>query len=224
MTISSSRPSKRGRAEGKIELPRTDGRHARSERTRAAVAEAILDCFQDGQLRPGAHDVAARAGVSTRAVFRHFDNMEALIEQACELQLDRVMSRLPPLAFEGPRDERVDAFVVRTTHGYELTANVRRAALLLEPDSPTIRDRYAWLRSEIRRSVRRVFAVELDGLSDARRRDRIASLRALLSFAHWDELRRHERLSVAAARRTLTDSLHAILARGSQRSKQETSP
>ena len=107
--------------------------------------------------------------------------MEALIEQACELRLDRVMNRLPPLAFEGPRAERVDAFVVRTTHGYELTANVRR-------------------------------------------RDRIASLRALLSFAHSDELRRHERLSVAAARRTLTDSLHAILARGSQRSKQETSP
>ena len=63
-------------------MPTTDGRHARSDRTRATAAEAMLDCFEEGLLRPGAKDVAERAGVSTRAVFRHFDNMEALIEEA----------------------------------------------------------------------------------------------------------------------------------------------
>ena len=56
-----------------------------------------------------------------------------------------------------------------------------------------------------------MFAAELEGLPDSQRRDRIAALRALLSFGYWDELRRHERLSVAAATRTLTACIHALL-------------
>lgn len=192
-------------------MPTTDGRHARSERTRTAVAEAMLDCFEDGLLRPGAHEVAERAGVSTRAVFRHFDSMEALIEQASELHVERVVSQLPPLAFEGTRDERVAALVARTSRAFELTAPVRRAALIHEPFSQTIREQHAWLRAEIRRSVRRVFAEELEGLSEYQQRDRVAGLRALISFSYWDELRRHERLSVAAATRTLSASIQALL-------------
>ena len=46
---------------------------------------------------------------------------------------------------------------------------------------------------------------------ESRQRDRIAGLRALLSYAYWDELRRHERLAVAAATRTLSASIHALL-------------
>lgn len=189
----------------------TDGRHARSDRTRAAVAEAMLDCLEDGLLRPGAREVAERAGVSTRAVFRHFDNLEALLEQAAELQTERVMTRLPPVVLEGTLDDRIEALVARTSRGFELTAPVRRAALLSEPFSRTIRERHAWLRAEVRRSVRRVFQEELDRLAEPQRRDRIAGLRALLSFSYWDELRQHERLSVTAATRVLSAAIHALL-------------
>ena len=171
----------------------------------------MLDCFEDGLLRPGATEVAERAGVSTRAVFRHFDNMEALIEQVAVLQLERVMGQLPPIRFEGTRSERVDALVARVTRAFELTTPVRRAAELLEPFSDTIRDRYSWLRSEVRRSIRRVFDEELAPLSEAERRERVAALRALLSFHYWTELRRHERLSVKAATRNLTEVIHRLL-------------
>ncbi|MCP5041030.1 MAG: TetR/AcrR family transcriptional regulator [bacterium] len=192
-------------------MPTTDGRHARSLRTRAIVAEAMLDCFEDGLLRPSAKEVAERAGVSTRAVFRHFDNMESLREEAAEIQIERVMSQLPPITTEGTREERIEALVAHTTRGYELAAPVRRAALLSEPFSDVIAERHAWMRSQVRRQVRRVFARELSTLPEAERRDRIASLRALLSFSYWDELRRHERLSVAAARRILSSALHALV-------------
>ena len=46
---------------------------------------------------------------------------------------------------------------------------------------------------------------------ESEQRDRVAGLRAQLSDAYWDELRRHERLSVAAATRTLSASIHALL-------------
>lgn len=186
---------------------RRDGRHARSERTRRRVAEAMLDCLEEGLLRPTARDVADRAGVSERGVFRHFDNLRALLETAADIQSERILRALPPVVVEGPLEDRIEAIVRHSARRNELIAPVRRAALLAEPDSPLIRERLDWLRGEIRRQLRRVFAEELAALPDPERRRRIAALRALLSFAYWDELRRHEKLSVATASRVLREAL-----------------
>jgi len=185
-----------------------DGRQARSMRTRAAVAEAMLDCLEEGVLRPSAKQVAERAGVSTRAVFRHFDHMEGLFEAAAELQIERVMARLPAVVEEGPLDERIDSLVAHAAQLNEVIAPVRRAALLSEPFSEVIRERHAWMRASVRKQVRTSFAAELAGLSDAERSERIVGLAALLSFGHWEELRRHGRLSRPAASRVM----HAAVA------------
>ena len=189
----------------------TDGRQARSRRTRAAVAEAMLDCLEDGLLRPSAKQVAERAGVSSRAVFRHFDNMEALFEEAAQLQTNESMSQLPPVVTEGSLEQRIDALVLHSVRRNEIIAPVRRAALLFEPFSKVIRERHAWMRAVARRQVRSAFAPELNALSEAQRSDRIAALRALLSFSYWEELRRHARLSEDAASRVLRDAVQALL-------------
>ena len=189
----------------------TDGRKARSHRTRAAVAEAMLDCLEAGVLRPSAKQVAERAGVSSRAVFRHFDNMEALLEEAAQLQIERVMRQLPPVVTEGSLLQRIDALVLHSVRRNEIIAPVRRAALLSEPFSEVIRERHAWMRAAARRQVRSVFAPELKALPEAQRSDRIAALRALLSFSYWEELRRHARLSEDAASRILRDAVQALL-------------
>lgn len=189
----------------------TDGRQARSRRTRAAVAEAMLDCLEDGLLRPSAKQVAERAGVSTRAVFRHFDNMEGLLEEAAQLQIERVMRQLPPVVTEGSLEQRIDALVLHSVRRNEIIAPVRRAALLSEPFSKVIRERHAWVRAAARRQVRSAFAEELNALPEAQRSDRIAALRALLSFSYWEELRRHARLSEDAASRVLRDAVQALL-------------
>ena len=132
----------------------SDGRQARSRRTRTAVAEAMLDCLEDGHLRPSAKEVAERAGVSTRAVFRHFDKMEALLEDAAQLQIERVMRELPPIVTEGSLEQRIDALVLYSARRNEITAPVRRAALLSEPFSKVIRERHAWMHATARRQVR----------------------------------------------------------------------
>ena len=189
----------------------TDGRKARSQRTRAAVAEAMLDCLEDGLLRPSAKQVAERAGVSSRAVFRHFDNMEALLEEAAQLQIERVVGQLPPVVTEGSLEQRIDALVQHCVRRNEIIAPVRRAALLSEPFSKVIRERHAWMRAAARRQVRAVVAPELNAMSEAQRSDRIAALRALLSFSYWEELRRHARLSADAASRVLRDAVQTLL-------------
>jgi len=171
----------------------------------------MLDCLEEGLLRPSAKEVAERAGVSTRAVFRHFDNMEALFEEVAGIQIERVIGQLPALSTAGTLDQRVKTLVEHTARRNELVAPVRRAALLSEPYSDVIRKRLAWMRAEVRRQVRTVFAPELGAMSEPERRDRVAALRVLLSFNHWDGLRRHERLSECAANRVLCGSVEALL-------------
>jgi AcrR family transcriptional regulator len=201
--------------EDPVEVNTTDGRHARSDRTRAAVAAAMLDCFLEGILRPSAEEVAGRAGVSRRAVFRHFENMEALQEEASRLQIERVLREpFPPLLEEGSLDQRIDAMVAHSAHRNEVITPVRRAALLSEPFSDVIRERHAWLRRLVRKQLRSVFGPELDTMPDPERRERIAQLRSLLSFSYWEALRCHEGLSREAAERVLMYNLHGVLKSG----------
>jgi hypothetical protein len=63
----------------------------------------------------------------------------------------------------------------------------------------------------VRRQLRTVFAPELNRLSEAKRRDRIAALGGLLSFGYWEELRRHSKLSKDAASRVLRGAVQALL-------------
>jgi len=151
--------------------------------------------------------------VSTRAVFRHFDNMETLFEASAELQIERVMRDLPSVLTEGPRNARIESLVAHSAQRNERVAPVRRAALLCEPFSKLIRERHGWMRGEARRQIRTVFRPELDGLTESQRRDRVAALRTLLSFSTWDELRRHDRLAVSAAERVLRDAVAGLLDR-----------
>jgi AcrR family transcriptional regulator len=175
----------------------------------------MLDCFMDGTLKPSADEIAARAGVSRRAVFRHFDNMDILLEEVARRQIERVSREpFPSILEEGALEQRIDALVAHSAHRNEMITPVRRAALLSEPYSSVIRERHAWLRKLVRGQIRRVFAEELERLPESRRRDRIAQLRALLSFSYWEALRRHEGLSRQASERVLASALRAIMKEG----------
>ena len=55
-----------------------DGRALRSERSREAIAAALFELVGEGNLEPTAQQVADRAHVGIRTVFRHFSDMEAL--------------------------------------------------------------------------------------------------------------------------------------------------
>jgi hypothetical protein len=61
---------------------RIDGRTARSERTRNAIVDAHLQLIREGDLRPTADRIAKQAGVSLRALWSHFADMEALFAES----------------------------------------------------------------------------------------------------------------------------------------------
>ena len=59
----------------------TDGRRLRAVRSRDQIVEAMLALVGEGEMNPSAAQVAARAQVGLRSVFRHFEDMDALYRE-----------------------------------------------------------------------------------------------------------------------------------------------
>jgi AcrR family transcriptional regulator len=192
----------------------TDGRLARSERSRRAVVDAFLDLIGEGDLRPTAARVAERAGVSLRSVFQHFANLETLLAEAADRQMERLAPLMRPIEAKGARGQRLQTFVARRTRLLEAIAPVRRAALLEEPRSQVIADRLRRFRALGLAEVEHVFAPELTALPERDRKEAVAGLGAAASFSTWEELRRHQKLSAQRARRAVHRMIDGLLPRG----------
>src|SRR5829696_7731046 len=121
-----------------------DGRTVRAERTRQALVDALLALLEEGDMRPTAERIAERAGVSERSVFQHFPDREALFEAVARQQYERIVPTLTPVDASLPLPERLDAFVEQRARLLETVTPVRRAAVLLEPESEVVA---GWLAS-----------------------------------------------------------------------------
>lgn len=194
-------------------VARIDGRLARSERSRRAVVGALLDLFEEGDLRPTAAQIAQRAGVSLRSVFQHFESLETLFAAAADLQMERLAPLLVPIPTGGSFSGRLTMLVTRRSRVLEAIAPVRRASLRVEPFSNEVRTRLELARARGRKEMERVFARELAALPPAERRDVAAALGAAASWSTWEHLRRHQGLSVERARKVLARTIAALLGR-----------
>lgn len=188
-----------------------DGRHARSLRARAAIVDAYLSLLDDGELRPSAARVAARAGVSLRSVFQHFSDVETLFAAVAERQTTRIGRMLTPLPTDGPVAPRLAAFVAQRAAVLEMITPVRRAAILTEPFSREIRERLRTFRGVKAAQVRKVFAPELAACRGARRRALAGALVAASSWSFWENVRAHQGLTARQARGVVHATLAALL-------------
>jgi AcrR family transcriptional regulator len=189
-----------------------DRRLARSAATRTAVVDALLALLRDGDVRPTAPRIAARAGVSLRSVFQHFADLEALFAAAADRQTEKIRGLGRRIDGDGPLERRLAAFVAQRARVLEAIAPVRRAALLMEPFSTEIGTRLAQARAQGLAELERVFAPELGAWRGAERADVLAALAAASSFPAWEALRSHQGLSVGRAERVMARTLRALLA------------
>ena len=187
----------------------TDGRLTRAARTRASVVEALLTLNEQGNLRPTARDIAAKAGVSLRSLYVHFDDLEALFVAASDRHAQRLAAILPPLVTDGPVNDRVEAFLDRRTTLNEVGAGVRRAALLQEPFSPALQAATASGRSLRRAEIRHAFAPEIAGAGDGQKLQR--GLEIVTSAATWEALRVHQGIAVDEARDQVREMVWSFL-------------
>src|SRR5262245_14953173 len=78
---------------------RADGRRMRRAHNRDGVIDALLALFRDGNYEPSMADIAERAGLSLRSVFRYFEDVDDLHKAAALRQITLV---LPLLELEVP--------------------------------------------------------------------------------------------------------------------------
>jgi len=184
-----------------------DGRSVRAERTRRAVVEALLGLVDEGDVRPTAERIAARAGVSKRSIFQHFCDREALFEAAAQRQYERVAPSLRRIDPSLPLDQRIEEFTAQRARLCETISGVRRGAILIEHESPTVADRLAAVRQAKAKETERVFAAELSGRPTAVR----DALVSACAWTSWQSLRFHQGLSAPRARGAMKSAVTALV-------------
>jgi len=185
-----------------------DGRVMRGARNRAFIMDAIFELVQEGEVAPTAEQVARRAGVGTRTVFRHFDDMDSLYREM-QARLEREVRPLlvegPPI--EGDFEERLQALLARRARIFERISPFRRSGNRARVRSKTLEEGPAEFDRVMRAQIRSVFADELKGRAD----DCAEALDLVASFEAWDRLRSAQRLGRERALRVMEEAVRAVL-------------
>jgi AcrR family transcriptional regulator len=186
-----------------------DGRRQRRMQNREAVLDALAELFGDGNLQPSTAEIAERAGLSPRSLFRYFDDVDDLNRAVIERQLARARPLLAiDVAPDAPTAEKIATAVKARMRLFETIGPTARAARICAPRHAVIADRVAQGRDFYRSQVRRLFAPEL-----ADRPDLLPAVDVLLSFETHELLRGDHGLNRAKATRSLTAALSALLVR-----------
>jgi AcrR family transcriptional regulator len=184
----------------------TDGRRRRSQDSRARIVTAMLELVRGGQVSPGAEQVAEKAQVGLRTVFRHFDDMDSLyaeMSNVIEAEIAKVVSR--PFKGETWRD-RVLELIERRAVAFEKIAPYKRASEVHRHRSRFLAAGHARLVTASRDILRRELPAKV--ANDERTME---ALDLLLSYEAWSRLRREQRLSPRRAREVLEATVRRLI-------------
>lgn len=185
---------------------RVDGRAQRREKSRAAIVAALFDLVGTGALQPTAQQVAARAGVGIRSVFRHFDDMDSLyaeLDARLREEATPLLRAAPPT---GSLDERARALIRQRVRFFERIAPYKRAGALQRWRSEFLRRGHAALVRELRTALHEA----LPELADAEPA-LCEALDLATSFEAWDRLRTEQRLSRERAEDTVLCTVRGLI-------------
>jgi AcrR family transcriptional regulator len=186
-----------------------DGRRRRSQDSRARIVAAMLELVHAGEVSPAAEDVAARAQVGLRTVFRHFRDMESLYREMAAVIEDELHAVIDqPLHGAGWR-ERLDEILERRVSVYEKIAPFKRAADVHRRESAFLEASHARLVATSREILRRELLPAV-----ARDRLRMEAVDLLLSFEAWSRLRREQGLSARRGAEVVRALLDGLLREG----------
>lgn len=192
-------------AEARAEA-RVDGRIQRSERSREAIVQALLDLVGEGVLEPTAQQVAERANVGVRSVFRHFSDMDTLFAEMNERLSADVNALLVDDERAGPIADRIDGLIERRARIFTHIAPYRRATAVQLPRSAYLRDQREVSLGLFRRDLA-LWIPEVTDL-DAETAD---AIEVALSFESWDYMRSDLKLGAKRAQAVMQRTVRALL-------------
>lgn len=191
-----------------------DGRSLRRERNREAVIVSLLELIREGNHDPATSDIADRAGVSHRSVFRYFEDLNDLVRQAIEYEIADAI----PLATmadmgEGPVEARIESLIESRLRVYEHTHPVARVARARSLSIPAIDEGMGTITNLFRGQLAAHFAPELAEVDVVSGQQILDAIQALTNFETYDYLRRRLGRDDAAIIRIWRTALVALLTR-----------
>jgi len=171
-----------------------DGRKQRSERSRLAIVDAMLDIIMGGKMEPSAAEIAERAGVSARTVFRHFEEMDSLYSEMTERMEAQIMPIIQqPFTGEGWRAQ-LGQLLERRAMIYEKIMPLKIAASIRRFSSDYLMLNYQRFLHLERTGLENV-------LPDAVRKNAIqmSAIEMCAGFQTWRRLRQDQNLSFEQA-------------------------
>jgi AcrR family transcriptional regulator len=169
-----------------------DGRTLRRTRNRAAVIVALLAIIREGNLQPGASEIADRAGVSHRSIFRYFEDLDDLVRTA----IDQAFVEAGPLAQipdvgSGSLQQRIAAYVDSRVALFQQVDGTMQLARMRSPKIPAINEGIAVIAKLFRTQIAEHFAPELDAIDDD---DRALLIDGILVLTSYESFSTHNRL------------------------------
>jgi len=201
-----------GEAQDGYGLPETDGRRQRRVHNRDAVVDALLDIYRDGNLRPSTDEIADRAGLSPRSIFRYFDDVDDLARSAVDRQLERTIPLLPIAASPGdPLADRVRALADQRFLIFEEAGQAAKVSRLRSPFQPLLAERTSRNRAFLRQQLIELFAPELHRMGGSRAADAASAADVMTSFESYHLLTEGRQFGAGRARSVMVEALTAIL-------------
>jgi len=190
-----------------------DGRTARRNRNKDAVLDALIEMATEGRAEPPIEDIAERAGVSYRSVYRYFDDRTDLMLSA----IARVMGDMWPIfdieqLGEGLLDERIARLTTVRLAAYRQLAPLTRAAVHLRANEPAVAEGYDQVRSYLRDQLAHQLDPELSVIPESERALVLASLDVMFQFEALDYLANHDGMDDTSISRILARHIRAQLA------------
>ncbi len=181
-----------------------DGRVRRGRENRDKILQALYELIRENQVPPTADQLAARAKVGERTVFRHFADMDTLhADMTARLQSEVAPLLLKLVPPEGSFDSRLKALVHKRAEIFDHIAPFRRVAAS-RPEQ--IDQGRAQLATLLRSELEHLFAKELEHVSS----ETLHAIDAFASFEMWDRLRRDQKLGRSRAEAVIREAIRRL--------------
>ena len=183
-----------------------DGRKVRRDNNRRRIVAAMLELVRAGAIAPGAEEVAERAGVGLRTVFRHFADMDSLYREMAEAMRQELQPIVAAPFASADWKGRLDEMIDRRARLFERAMPFKNAADVHRHRSAFLRKDYEAMRSAERAALEGALPAELK-----KDRNVFEALDHLLSFSSWQHLRRDQKLAPEQARQTVQFAMRALI-------------
>lgn len=188
-----------------------DGRRLRSERTQRILIDAYLGLMREGVTFPTSRQIAVKSGRCERAVYEHFHDMPGLSLAALDDMFHHVGRVVPLERHDGPRTERIRAYVEQRSAICELWLPLWRAAASHEQRSQPLATVLERVRGATTERIRLLFDPELAVLAPEDAGELVITIELLVDFESWVHLRERRGLSVDAAQTLWARALERIV-------------